>query len=201
MKMTIKTDSKQQKIKGTNARNNLYLESEIWEPPLITYYAKVIDNLSDKDITSYKNAMDNDFTWYYGTCNVNGGESQYIVQFDIWNNEPAFNHRGFDKRCADAYNVYMSFEIKSAEVNDEGYIFELKHTPFVKYRMLLDNYDTEWQYVQDKIQLIGNVNPQSKKLLGEGDHCIVQTKIVLPSNLNFNPNRYHFTVNLSYDYI
>ena len=202
MKTTIKTDSKQQKITGSNTRSDLYLESEIWEPPLITYYAKVIDNLNGKDITSYKNAMDNDFTWYYGSCNVNGGESQYIVQFDIWNNEPAFNHRGYEKKCADAYNVCLSFKIiDSEQPNDEDYMFTLQHTPFIQARIVMDNYHTEWEYVQNAIQLKGNVKPELNKLLGIGDHCIVQTKIVLPSNLNFNPNRYHFVTELSYDYL
>ena len=47
--------------------------------PRITYYAKVIDNLTGKDITNYKNAMDNDL-WYYGKINSNlGGESQFIL--------------------------------------------------------------------------------------------------------------------------
>lgn len=193
---TINTDSRQAKLKdGTNANSALYKDSEIYEPPLITYYAKVVDNLFNRDITGYKNAMDNDFCWYYGSCNVRGGESQYIVVFDIWNNEPAFNHRFYDKTCKDAYNMKFNLKFNNKQLNDES------------YKMLLDNnvmqvkINNEYKSLDKSgVKITGNVSNKEGVLLGCGDHCILETKIVVPDNLNVAMDRYFFEVVLSYEY-
>lgn len=169
--------------------------------PRITYYAKVIDNLTNTDITSYKNAMDNAL-WYYGKIDSSlGGESQFVVEFDIWNNEPSFNHRTFDAHCSDANNVKLNVEFNSNRKNDEEFASNLYNTDFFYARSLTSGFD-DFIPVNNKKQLdiSGNLNPNKNMLSGEGDHCIVQTKIKLDNNTLIENGRYNFNLVLSYDF-
>jgi hypothetical protein len=172
----------------------------------MTYYAKVVDNLTNTDITKYKNAIDNNL-WYYGKINGNyDGESQFIIEFDIWNNEPAFNHRGYETICRDAKNVKMGVEVINKPVMRKDNEFvptngnNLNHIDFFYARSLTEGYD-DFQLVNinNKLNIVGNVDPSKKSLLGVGDHCIVQTKIKLDNN-TLTKNRYNFNVTLSYDF-
>lgn len=172
--------------------------------PRITYYAKVIDNLTNQDITNYKNAMDNAF-WYYGKINNTlGGESQYIVEFDIWNNEPSFNHRTFDVHCNNAKNVKLSIDFDKEDMikNDEDYSDSIINVPFFYAKSLTNGYEEDFKLVDshNKLDIVGNLEPEKKMLLGSGDHCIVQTKIKITNDYNLTNKRYNFNVVLSYDF-
>lgn len=170
--------------------------------PRITYYAKVIDNLTGVDITNYKNAMD-DINWYYGKIDSNlGGESQYIIEFDIWNNEPAFNARTYDVFCKDAHNVKLNIEInKEKSNNDENYNNTLNDISFLYGRNLTDNLE-EFKLIDKEHPLLiyGNLNPNKKILSGKGDHCIVQTKLIMPKNTILTKQRFNFNLTLTYDF-
>lgn len=170
--------------------------------PRITYYAKVIDNLTGKDITNYKNAMDNDL-WYYGKINSNlGGESQFIVEFDIWNNEPSFNHRTFDVKCKDAKNMKLGIEVKKPNVNDDDFENDLYNVPFFYARSLTNGYDEEYKLIdsRNKLSIVGNLDPSKNILSGAGDHCIVQTKLIIPEGVILKNQRFNFNITLEYDF-
>ena len=167
--------------------------------PRITYYAKVIDNLTGNDITNYKLAMDNAI-WYYGKINGNlGGESQFIVEFDIWNNEPAFNHRTYDVHCKDAKNMKLGIEFEKPIKNDNENYKELYDIPFFYAKKLNDD-DFKLINNRDKLNIIGDINPNNNVLSGEGDHCLVQTKIIVPNDCTLINKRYNFNLTLTYDF-
>jgi hypothetical protein len=203
-KISIDTSDKRNKLpdKGTNAFSTLRDYNDLAEPPLITYYARIIDNLTGAYVTNYYNAMDGDFIWYYGKVHQNSGESEYIVEFDFWNNEPAFNHRQYEKRCLDAYNFKLSIEYNKQEPNkDNDYTNQLYDYDFLYARIYNEDYRTEWQPISmtKKLDLIGNLSNQKGILLGTGDHSIVQTKLILPAN-NLDTNRYFFNLNFNYNF-
>ena len=59
-------------------------------PPLITIYSRLKDNVTGEILTDW-DEYDNS-NWYYGYCLSNyGGESAYVVELDIWNNESNWN--------------------------------------------------------------------------------------------------------------
>lgn len=190
-----------EKLTGT-----VYTKNDIIEPPLITYYARVLDNLSGLYITDYKNAMDNEITWYYGQVYKNTGESQYIVQFDIWNNEPAFNQRFYDKHCRDARNIKfgINFYSKKDYPNDEEYDIanHLQDINFMYARIYNEDYNSEWQLINNKkkIELISNTTNDKGVLYGNSDHCIIQTKIILDEPMDLDPTRYYFYATIDYTF-
>lgn len=183
----------------TNAQSTVAIDTEINEPPLITYYAKVIDNLKGYDVTNYKNAMDNDFTWYYG--NIYNGESEYIIELDIWNNEPAFNHRFYDKHCRNANNIKLSVNISflqnDEEYTNQSFINSFKDCLYV--RIYNEDYKDEWRPINNSVLLVSNTTNNKGILYGTSDHCIIQTKLCL-NNIELNPKRYYFNINISYDF-
>lgn len=165
------------------------------EAPLITMYARILDNLTGEELLSFTDVKDNK-TWYYGKCNsLEGGESQYIIEFDIWNNELSFNAGTYDTRCKDALNCKFELNI---DANSEL----AKIQPSFMYARCLTNGFEEFIPIKNnnKLNISGNVCPNSNILKGNGDHAIVQTKIVLPEGSNIKIDRYSFNFKLCYDY-
>ncbi len=186
--------------------DTVYTKNDIIEPPLITYYARVLDNLSNTYITEYKNAMDNEITWYYGEIYKNTGESQYIIQYDIWNNEPAFNQRFYDKHCRDAINIKFGISLYSKKdyPNDETYIpaTDFANLNFMYARIYNEDYQSDWQLINNKkkIDLISNTTNDKGVLYGNADHCIVQTKLIFKEPIDLNAGRYYFQSTIDYDF-
>lgn len=167
--------------------------------PRITYYAKVIDNLTGADITSYKIAMDNNL-WFYGKINKEyGGESQFIVEYDIWNNEEAFNHRTYEVKCKDARNMKLGIEFDKVSHKDDEFYKEICDIPFFYAKRLGDE---KYQLVDNKhkLDIRGDIHPEKNILSGEGDHCIIQTKLIIPHDCILLNKRYNFHITLDYDF-
>ena len=182
------------------------------DAPRMTYYARIIDNLDDSQITGFKDTKLNS-NWNYGQCDgLIGGESQYIVEFDIWNNEPAFNAGTYDVAVQNAINCKLSVLPNGSildPTSDLAKLFNLSN-PFVYARCTTFSYTETWvgikindnpilsQYLEE---ITGNVSPLVKgTILGDADHAIVQTKIILPANSNIDANRYNFNLVFYYDY-
>ncbi|MFW6015075.1 MAG: hypothetical protein ACOCRK_01405 [bacterium] len=180
-------------------------------PPLITYYARVISNLNpEKEILPFTNVITNN-TWYYGKCNLYGGESEYIVEFDIWNNEPAFDAGTRRVPCKDAKNCKFTVYSKYDETRrDNPFIVNSNDLIGQKclYARNLNNYIQQEDFkpingklLNGSIDVRGNVNPNEIGVLsGEGDHTIIQTKIIVPSDAEIQIERVNFVFQLSYDY-
>ena len=172
------------------------------EAPKMTYYARIRSNLTGKILTNwqpYDNAV-----WYYGICNsLHGGESDYIVEFDIWNNEPGFNAGGYAYHNQNATGCQLSIEPIDNSA-DHLALFKLGF-PYIFSRCYSTNIRDPWISVTiDKpfTKLYGTV--QSKVngvLMGYADHMIIQTKIIMPPNaLLENYKRYPFNLVFSYSY-
>ena len=56
--------------------------------PFITCYARILDRITLNPLTEFVDALDKTKVWDLGVIYKLGGYSQYIIEFDIWNNEP-----------------------------------------------------------------------------------------------------------------
>jgi len=185
--------------------------------PLITYYARVINNLNGNIIMNYVNVNENNI-WYYGRCNASkdGGESEYIVEFDIWNNEPAFRAGTRHVPCHDAVNckftVYSEYDdengeyfVRKDDVVEKGYIHARCSNNYkLSDGQLLEQVDFKpIKGLFRSVDVTGNVGSNRLGVLsGEGDHAIVQTKIVIPKDHNIDniPQVFNFIFNFSYEF-
>ena len=172
------------------------------QPPLITYYARVIDNLTGEEIFKTTEASKN--LWYYGNCNgLQGGESQYIVEFDIWNNEAAYNAGTYDTHCLNAINCKFSvWPDANLTMQNSNPLFILTQ-PFMFVRCISNGYDTPFvpiKYNMKLTNIVGNNNPNLVGTLqGNGDHTKIQTKLILQPNTNLEIIKYNFVTNFEYD--
>lgn len=171
------------------------------EPPKITYYARVRSNLTGQLITNWQ--FFDSSIWYYGKCNsLQGGESEYIIEFDIWNNEPGFNAGMYDVHNKNAISCQLSLE----PLNNESGNMELfkLNTPFLYGRCYSNNYREEWEPIlmnKPLVKIYGNVSSKSNGILYNADHTILQTKIIMPINSVLQNNvRYPFNLTFSYSY-
>ena len=172
------------------------------EAPKITYYVRLRSNLNGQILTNwqpYDNAI-----WYYGVCNsLNGGESDYIVELDIWNNEPGFNAGGYAYHNQNATSCQLSIEpVDNSTANLA--LFKLGF-PYIYGRCFSTNIRENWESItinKPLTKLYGTV--QSKVngvLIGYADHMILQTKIIMPPNTTLeNYKRYPFNLVFSYNY-
>jgi hypothetical protein len=172
--------------------------------PRMSYYGRVIDNQTGEEILSSTDALENN-VWYYGKCNgLEGGESSYIVELDIWNNEPAFNAGMREIQCLDAVNcrltVWPNEECKPIYDNA---LFNLQD-PFLYFNNVSDNYKENFKgakYNNMFTDVTGTSNPDREGIIqGIGDHAKIQTKIILPKNSDIPTDRFNFTIAFYYDY-
>lgn len=171
------------------------------EAPKMTYYVRVIDNITGTHITewdSYEASM-----WYYGRCNsLKGGESEYIVEFDIWNNEAAFNAGMYDDHNDDAINCRMT-ALQNSTAGSASLFAMIQ--PVVYARCITFNHKDKFQPIRNDRMLTditGNVNINANGVIqGLGDHAIIQTKVILPAEAALEPySRYAFDIAFYYDY-
>ena len=176
----------------------MHMDDYQLEAPKMTYYARAMSNLTGKILTDWQ--LYDASIWYYGKCNNNGGESEYIIELDIWNNEPAFNAGSYDYYNADAINCALY--INQYDYNNAD-VFKLGE--FVYARCYTSNKREEWQPItksQPLTYIYGNLNNKLVGTIqGKTDHCILQTKIIMPENdILQNNQRYMFNLVFSYDY-
>jgi hypothetical protein len=160
----------------------------------MTYYIRGIDNLTGEQVFSQvSTAICKDL--YFGRC-APGGESEYIIEYDIYNNEPyAWNLNGPSITCMDAKNCSLYIDIPG-ECRDL--------TPFLYARCITYNPEAEWKALDmahpvfKEIQ--GRCSPDFGVILGVGDHAIIQTKIKLKKNTNICRDKYQFELRFTYQY-
>ena len=173
--------------------------------PIITYYARVLDNITGDQVLPYTDNVRNN-TWYYGKCYSWGGESQYIVEYDIWNNEPAFNAGSGYHHCPDAFNIRLEvWPDSKREYSTEG-LFAL-NVPFMSARNVTTEYESEFEgilYDHKPMPIVGEsvtMKGSNENILsGGGDHCVIQTKLVIPENDVIKKGRNKFVIALLYDF-
>lgn len=171
------------------------------EAPKVTYYVRALDNITGKHITEWDGYESS--AWYYGKCNgLKGGESEYIVEFDIWNNEAAFNAGMYDDHNLNAINCRLSTSKNSIASSKD--LFNLAE-PVIYARCTTLDYKSEFVPIRNNMMLTnitGNINPNLNGVIqGVGDHAILQTKVILPPNCNLSSHsRYAFDLVFYYDF-
>ena len=164
--------------------------------PKMTYYARVLDNITGNQFLGFTDTKLYN-NWYYGKCNtLEGGESQYVIEFDIWNNEPGFSAGAGQNNCLDAQNCRLSI----VTPHDPTFF-----DPFVYARCMTFGYkDNDFiglRVNQSLTNITGSCNVNALGTVqGTGDHALVQTKIKISANGNIAPNRYSFSLQFYYDY-
>lgn len=181
--------------------------------PLITYYARPKNNLTGEPLIDFM-SMNNNNIWYYGNCNLSGGESEYIIEFDIWNNEPAFDAGTGRGKCPNAKNCKFTVYSKYDQNQNNPYIVKENDIVYNSYihARCLNNYNLDnglefkpirGGFKNGSIDITGNIDPTNiGTLYGTGDHAIVQTKLVIPDvdQPKLNSGRVEFVFKFSYDY-
>lgn len=204
----------------------------------MTYYVRIRSNLTGQILTNWK--FFDASIWYYGKINaIHGGESEYIVELDIWNNEPSFNAGDYNTRNKDAYSCQLGIEpiqsesIKNTvlQVNRDNYqtvkayiqndskdnfsdnnfendsilaLFKLDQ-PFLYGRCFSTHKLEEWQPISlnnPLTHIYGTTRPNEiGKLYGNADHCLIQTKLILPATLTLQNQQQHpFKLTFQYLY-
>lgn len=175
------------------------------DAPAITMYYRTIDNATNQEIEGYK-LIGSKSNFHFGQINgLYGGESSIVVEFDIWNNEPALYGGMHTKQVSDAVNcrftAWDNEELKSSQNIQD------KHTktPYIRARCVTQEYP-DFKAVAGLRSLMsddlyGSITNDSGVLLGVpgGDHMIIQTKITLPHYTD--PSFKSFVFEFSYDYI
>lgn len=176
------------------------------ESPKITMYGRIISNADQTPLREYKEWRNNQI-WHYGDINgIKGGESPYVIEFDIWNNEPAFNGLSGKQAVADAENctltVWDTIDCTSTlNINHNG-------VGFMNARCVTNDLNAEFQSisgVDDFKDIVGNVNSSKTGVLhGKlgGDHTVIQTKIIIPElNGAISPGDVNFVFQFGYEYV
>ena len=179
----------------------------IIQPPLITTYYRIIDNVTGKELQEYR-FLDKKSSITYGTLSsLNGGESEFVVEFDIWNNEPAFYGGIY---TADVQNATQcNFTAWDNEKMNSTYSIRnlIDNKSYVMARCINRDFPT-FKHVAGNIN-IGNVNLYSSvlenpgELSGQhgGDHFKIQTKISIPPNNSVGVGLKNFIFEFSYNYV
>ena len=173
--------------------------------PAITIYYRVIDNITDEEIEGYQLLKKNSSLTFGKVNGLYGGESPFVVEFDIWNNEPAFHSNMYLEDVSDAINcnftAWDNDELKTYEsIQDEA-----TRQPYIRARCTTKEYG-EFKAIGGvrsltKDQLYGSLIDTSGILLGNsgGDHMKIQTKISVPHYTD--PSFKSFVFEFRYDYI
>lgn len=178
------------------------------EAPLITIYYRLLSNIDESPVSSFVQ-LNNFHDLNYGNINaVDGGESPFIIEFDIWNNEPAFSAGMRPNRVKDALNckleVWNDKNFKSSSNLRYG---DTNEQSFMYARCVTNSKKTSFQPIAGPLALPsnkieGNVNPTNKGVLSGqpgGDRTIIQTKIIIPPNTNTDVTS-NFVFNFEYDF-
>lgn len=168
----------------------------VLDNPKLTYYARIIDNSTGEQLLPFTDTKKYN-KWYYGYCNsLEGGESQYMVEFDIWNNEPGWDGGLAKTTCKDIKNSYLKLILPKELTFPYFYLYARNST--------LD-YNKEFIAITGSDPIFDDVTGSNNELEkgtinGSGDHCIIQTKIKLKKHANLPNEQYSFELKFFYDY-
>jgi len=163
--------------------------------PRMTYYSRLLSNEDGRQLLNYASTVHNK-QLYYGRVNgLKGGESDYVVEFDIWNNEPAWDGGTPQVIAQNAMNCRLRINIppESRDIN-----------PFFYARCTTYDVESEFEEVSMKHRefknIQGSASDQYGTILGVSDHATIETKIKLRPNSMIKQHQYNFTLDFLYNY-
>ena len=164
--------------------------------PRMTYYTRVLSNATGQQVAGYASTARTKDLYYGRVDALRGGESEYVVQFSIWNNEGSWSAHSPYYNVADALNCRLTLSIP----NDCRQL-----VPFLYARC--STLDPEGEYVPLDLAhptltaIRGTATNDLGVISGEGgDHADVETKIVLKKGSTVCKDLYAFGLDFSYDY-
>lgn len=183
--------------------------------PRITIYARILNNLNDEQIEGYVDIRRKKGNFNFGSINgITGGESSNIVEFDIWNNEPAWSAGMLAEIAQDATNCkFTAWDNDSCRSDDS--LTAIDGTYFTHARDISDgNYRKPFVGIGGprglqvhKGQMVNDPSTDKAVLSGQagGDHFKIQTKIVVPSLTDVDQNlgyvKKNFVFAFHYDFV
>ncbi len=163
--------------------------------PRMTYYSRLLSNEDGHQLLGWASTVKNKQI-YYGRCNgLKGGESEYIVEYDIWNNEPAWDGGTPQTIAQNAANCRLRINIppESRDLN-----------PFFYARCTTMDVESEFKDVsmahREFKDIQGFTSDEYGTILGVSDHATIQTKIKLRENSMVKNHQYAFTLEFLYNY-
>jgi hypothetical protein len=174
-------------------------------PPLITVYYRTIDNITNKEIDGYT-LLTNHSNLNFGKIGgIDGGESPYVVELDIWNNEPSFYGGVYTADVADAIDckftawdnekLNSTMSIKNLLDNKSYILARCVSKGFPEFKYIAGNAGLT------SFNLSGSDNNNVSTISGQhgGDHMKIQTKIFIPPQTK--ASSINFVFNFNYNYV
>lgn len=163
--------------------------------PFVTCYARILDRITLRPLTEFKDTLKQESIWDLGIIHSDaGGYSQYLIEFDIWNNEPDVSGGMTQQIFDDAENCKITIYTKFNQIlNPKIPIFQIRNSLFEK-QVFVDIADN------DNFDIYGNVDKNKiGNLNGIGDHTMFQIGIKIPEGLNLINENIDFEVCFEYD--
>lgn len=163
--------------------------------PRMTYYTRVVDNVTGEQVLGYASTAKNKKMYYGRVDGLNGGESEYIVEFDIWNNEPAWDGGTPMLIAQNAVNCKLTVDIPAESRNLSPFLYARCTTLDPK-----GNFNDLSMGRRTFSAIKGNVSDELGTILGTSDHATVQTKIKLKGGSIVKHPQYQFGLTFEYNY-
>lgn len=176
--------------------------------PLITIYSRILSNENNTQIEGYSPVWSKELN--YGSINgITGGESSYVIEFDIWNNEPAYSGGMLPVQLQDAVNCEFSvWDNEScttySSLIDDNSTNEFKS--YIRARNVSQDIKSDFVPILGPISnlknenMIGSLNKEGTLSGTEGgDHMVIQTKIVVSPQNEKTSKGLFFSFKYSYE--
>lgn len=143
--------------------------------PFITCYARILDRITSLPITEFKDALKNEEPWELGIIKTSKGCSQFVVEFDIWNNERKVSAGSTQRIFNDAKNCRISvYKDRQKNKLDDNISIKIKNSfQNNSFSTLYDSFDTCGNLFNNNI------------LSGKGEHTQVQVAIDINDTVDY----------------
>lgn len=155
--------------------------------PFITCYTRLLDRRDLTPVSEYIDGLKFKDDLTLGKIKNLKGISQYIIEFDIWNNEPDVSG-GFTQQL---FNDAKDCNITIHNINRDNNGLEFKIRNIV-------NGMEKFQIYEDKFPVCGNVTKQQGILKGNGDHCVIQVAVEMKNRVD-GVNKIPFLICFNYN--
>lgn len=157
--------------------------------PFITCYARTVDRITSLPLTEFKDTLKNNEPWNFGIIKTSGGCSQYLIEFDIWNNEAKVSGGSTQRIFNDAKNCRLSvYKDRNKTPLGDNIIIKIK-----------DSFkDSSLSNLYDSFDIYGNIFNKKNILSGRGEHSQIKIAIDIIDEIEFH-NNLNFVVCFEYE--
>lgn len=156
--------------------------------PFITCYGRLLNKIKDDTPVKFEDALTKKERWELGKVKYSGGITPYIIELDIWNNEPDVSGGHTQRIFNDAKDC--SIRIRQKDKITRGLNFYIRDS-------LQDDEFKKYKSCQS-YKVRGNVTNVPGLLKGNGDHCTVQIYVEMLERL-YETKDIDFCIMFSYN--